>query len=46
MLGIIKKKMEQKENEGKSLLELIQTMTVLLPKLKNVTLVCEDSLTI
>ena len=46
MLGIIQKKMKPNENWRKSSLGLLQTMTALLPKLKNVTLVCDDSLNI
>ena len=46
MLGIIQKKIEPNENWRKSSLGLLQTMTALLPKFKNVTLVCDDSLTI
>ena len=46
MLGIIQKKMEQNENGRQNSLGLLQTMTALLRKFNNVTLVCDDSVTI
>ena len=38
--------MEQNENGRKSSLGLLQTITALLSKFNNVTLVCDDSLTL
>ena len=38
--------MEQNENGRQSSLGLLQTMTVLQPKFNNVTLACDDCLTI
>ena len=46
MLGIFQRKMEQNENGRRSSLGLLQTMTALLPKFNNATLICDDSLTI
>ena len=39
-------KMEQNENGKQSPLGLLQTMTALQPKFNNITLACDDSLTI
>ena len=38
--------MEQNENGRKGSLGFLQTMTALLPKFNNLTLVCDDSLSI
>ena len=46
MLGIIQKKMKQKKNGRNSSLGLPKTMTALLPKFNNVTLVSDDSMPI
>ena len=46
MLGIIQKKIGPNKNGRISSLGLLQTMSVLLPKFNNVTLVYDDGLTI
>ena len=46
MLSAIEKKMEQNQDGRQSSLGLLETMTALQTKLHDVTLVCDDSLTI
>ena len=46
MLCIIQKKMEQKENGRQSSVGLLQTITALHPKFHDITLACDDSLSI
>ena len=46
MICIVQKKMEQNENGRQSSLGLLQTMTALQPQFHDVTLACDDILTI